>query len=160
MECSPHGATRQGERVFAEPMKPDTRIDRLFRRTACLSETNRRLRASLVQHRRAADVAALDSATSAAMLRESQELHHHLLDVTRRVLASEEHEHRRIGGGLQDELLQVLIGIHIRLLLLRKEVTLGARDLHKHIASARRTVRDSWKGLRLEEPAAAAKHAN
>jgi signal transduction histidine kinase len=141
-------------------MKPDARIDRLFRRTACLSETNRRLRASLVERRRATDVAALDSATSAAMLRESRELHHHLLDVTRRVLASDDQEHRRIGSGLQDELLQVLIGIHIRLLLLRKEVTLGARDLHKHIASARRAVRESWKGLRLDEPAAAAKHAN
>lgn len=160
MECSPHGTSRPEERAFEVPMKPAARIDRLFRRTACLSETNRRLRAALMEHSDAADVAALDSATSAAMLRESRELQHHLLEVTRRVLASDDHEHRRIGGGLQDELLQVLIGIHIRLLLLRKEVTLGAWDLHKHIASARRMVRDSWQGLRLEGPAAAAKHAN
>ena len=141
-------------------MKTNTRIARLFRRTAGLANTNRGLRAVLANRKSAADVAARDNAAAAVMLGESRELQQHLLDVTRRVLASDDEEHRRIGGGLQDELLQALVGIHIRLLVLKKEVTMGVRDLHKHIASARRTVRESWANLHLDRKAVAAKHAN
>lgn len=141
-------------------MKPAARIAHLFRCTAGLTRTNRGLREVLENLMGATNSSAQDHSAAERMLEESRELQQHLLDVTRQVLTSGEEEHQRIGGALQDELLQSLIGIHIRLRVLNKQVTLEARAVHKQIASTRRKVRESWQGLRLDGKAVAAKHAN
>jgi signal transduction histidine kinase len=141
-------------------MKTNERIARLFDRTASLVDTNRGLRAGSANSKFAAHLAASDNAAATAMLEESHELQRHLLDVTRRVLMSGDEEHRHIGGALQDDLLQTLVGIQTRLLVLKKGVSMGARDLNKHIANVRRAVRESWESLPLYGKAVAAKSAN
>lgn len=141
-------------------MKPNERIAGIFLRTAELTNMNMALRALAVEHETAAELAARHSATSATLLDESRQLQQHLLDVTRSLLSVDELEHGRIGGLLQDQLLQTLVGIHIRLLALKKEVTVNSRDLNKHIASTRRLMRDSWVSLKKTVRAAASKHGN
>ncbi len=141
-------------------MKTNARIAGLFRRTAALTNTNLELSAALQDRECAADLAARQAAAAADMLNESHQLQQHLLDLTRRLLSVDEHEHKQIGGGLQDQLLQTLVGIHIRLLALKKEVTVSSEALNKHIASTRRMVRRSWLGVLDTARAAADKHGN
>ncbi len=138
-------------------MKTNARVATIFRRTVGLVDEGRGLIQRSARHDSAAEVQALRTSATALMEQESLQLRRHLLDVTRRLLTINEAEHRRIGGALQDQLLQTLIGIHIRLLALSKQVTLNASDLNKQIASTRRLMRESWSALQRTTRAVAAK---
>jgi signal transduction histidine kinase len=141
-----------------EQVKTNERMAAIFRRTPGLTNGGRD---------REQEAADLDGTTSAAafklsaadlMLHESRQLQQHLLDLTRRLLTVGEMEHRRIGGGLQDQILQTLVGIHIRLLALDRQVSLSGDDLNKHIATVRRALQESWNTLRRPTRAAAVKN--
>jgi len=138
-------------------MKTNKRVAVMFRRTIGLLDESRELIHGSAQHDSPAEGQAPKTAATGLMEDESLQLRQHLLDVTRCLLTINEAEHRRIGGALQDQLLQTLIGIHIRLLALSKQVTLNGSDMNKQIASTRRLMRESWSTLQRTTRAVAAK---
>lgn len=120
----------------------------IFRRTPGLTNAGRDRQQETADLGGANSAAAFKLSEADLILHESRQLQQHLLDLTRRLLTVGESEHRRIGGGLQDQILQTLVGIHIRLLALDRQVSLSGDDLNKHIANVRRALRESCNTLR------------
>ena len=73
-------------------------------------------------------------------LGESLELQKHLRELTHRVLASQEAERTKISHELQDEVVQTLLGINVRLLALKKEARSGALGLKNEITRTQQLV--------------------
>jgi len=125
-------------------MKTNQRMAAIFRRTGNLTDGKTDLVEPTASHASPPGAAGLKATAANLMQDESRQLQRHLLDLTRRLLTINEAEHRRIGGRLQDQVLQSLVGIHIRLLALDKQAILSSKDLNKQIASTRRSVQKSW----------------
>lgn len=71
--------------------------------------------------------------TFETLLQESRILEAHLRDIAHRSLSGQEEERRRISHHLHDEISQTILGIHVRLLVLKKEVAANHDDLSKEI---------------------------
>jgi signal transduction histidine kinase len=81
-------------------------------------------------------------------LEESLQLQKHLRHLTHQVLAEQEAERKKIGRELQDEILQTLLGINVRLLSLKQESRSSAKNLKNQITSTQRLVVKSAKFVR------------
>ena len=73
-------------------------------------------------------------------LEESLQLQNRVRKKTHRVLAAQENERKKISRELQDEIVQTLVGINVRLLALKQAALARAKGLKNHIASAQRLV--------------------
>jgi len=60
--------------------------------------------------------------------------------LTHRVLMAQEDERGKLSHELRDEIAQILLGINVRLLLLKQAARSQAKGLNKEIASAQRLV--------------------
>ena len=162
-EDSKGSGPRTSERAsqfFAETIVPiekthraardtDVRIDRLTRklqrRTAESNTSHRRLKETVIR-RRSAEKTLDRGATQHGMLQtKAQQLQKHLQRLTREMLLAQENERRKNSGQLNDEIAQTLLGIHVRLLALRKTTRTGTENLKKGIAETQRLVRQSAK---------------
>ena len=83
------------------------------------------------------------SAHYAQLVKSSQRLQKHLRHLTHQILASQEVASTKTSRKLHDEVAQTLLGIHVRLLTLKKEASANAADLKKEIASTQRLVEHS-----------------
>jgi signal transduction histidine kinase len=81
-------------------------------------------------------------------LRESLQLQKRLRRRTHRVLAAQENERKRLSRRLQDEIAQILLGINVRLLTLKKNARSHPAGLKKEIASLQRLVLTSVESMR------------
>jgi signal transduction histidine kinase len=63
--------------------------------------------------------------------------------LTHQVLAAQEDEREKISHELQDEIAQTLLGVNVRLLLLKQAARNQAKGLKNEIASAQRLVLES-----------------
>ena len=115
----------------------------LQRRTAKLAATERRLRQDIVRRRRSATALKSKEPQRAKMLKESLQLQAGLRRLARRVLAVQEEERTTLSRGLQDEVVQTLVGIHVRLLLLKKEAWSSTKDLQHEITGTQHLVSKS-----------------
>ncbi len=82
---------------------------------------------------------------SSQLLKESRVLEQQLQDMTHRVLAATEGERREMSLQLNDGIAQTLLGIHLRILALNKEVATRQTDLGEEIAATRQVVADAAK---------------
>ena len=116
-------------------------------RTLDLADSNRELKEG-VKGRKTAE-AALETSERASgqLLKESRHLEHELQDMTRKILSANEAERKKMSHHLQDEIAQNLLGIHVRLLTLKKEATATHADLVKEIAITQRLVEASVKTI-------------
>jgi signal transduction histidine kinase len=78
-------------------------------------------------------------------LTESLRLQTRLRRLTHLVLAAEEGERKQLSCGLHDEIAQALLGINVRLLLLKEKARSNPTGLKKEIASTQRLVLKSAK---------------
>ena len=95
---------------------------------------------------RGADGAAHDPRATEAqrtMLVEAGELQQHLEALARQILTAQEEERKKMSLTLQDEISQTLLGIHLRLLALQREVAAGGADFPNEIAATRQLVLES-----------------
>ncbi len=83
------------------------------------------------------------TAQSATLLAEAGQLQEHLQALTRQILTAEEEERMTMSLTLQDEIAQTLLGIHVRLLALQREVSASAEDFQNEIAATQRLVLES-----------------
>jgi signal transduction histidine kinase len=156
------GLIKRAKTFFAEVVTPierthravllaDGEVDRLRgalrQRTLDLSNSTRHLKRGVFQ-RQAAEAALKKSGKHRTrLLQESRRLQEHLRSVTREMLAAQEDERQRISRQLRDEIAQMLLGVHVRLLALRQGASSHTGNLKKEIASTQRLVKQSARTI-------------
>jgi len=131
-----------------EDSKLTKRITVLAGRILELAVSNRDLELGLARHgvvNRSLDI---EAKKAEALLEESLNLQKHLQDVARKILNVREERRRTMSLRLQDEIVQTLEGIHLRLLVLNKEVSASSHDFQKEIATTQELVRQSTEVIK------------
>jgi signal transduction histidine kinase len=119
----------------------------LTRRTAQLAVANRHLKQGILQRKTAEQALRKSGKHHAKSLRESQHLQTHLRHLIHQLLSAQESERRKISHDLRDEIAQTLLGINVRLLMLKKCAEAGDKGLSKEIASTQGLVKQSVKAI-------------
>ena len=81
-------------------------------------------------------------------LGESLALQRRLRRLTHAVLAAQENERKKLSHELQDEVAQMLLGINVRLHLLKREATGHSKAFNISVANTKRLVEKSVKSVR------------
>ena len=119
----------------------------LTQHTAQLAATNRRLKQGIAEYKTGEKVLKKSGRRDARVLQEAQQLQKHLRHLAHQLLAAQEVERTKLSHELHDEVAQTLLGIHVRLLTLKKAVRGNTANLRKLIASTRRAVKESIQSI-------------
>lgn len=135
------------EKTHRAARKTDAHLNQLDRtlrrRTVESSDSTRHLQRGIVQ-RRASELALEKSGQHhAKLLEESRRLQKHLRHLTCEIVSAQEDDRRKLSHDLHDEIAQILLGINIRLLALKKAARTNTGSLNKEIASTQRLVKQS-----------------
>jgi signal transduction histidine kinase len=120
----------------------------LRRRTIELAAANRQLKQEIVRRRAGQEALKKSGEHYSKLLKDSLQLQEGLRQLTHRVLAAQEVERKKISHELQDEIVQTLLGINVRLLSLRQEARSNTKGLKNEIASTQRLMLRSSKSAR------------
>ncbi|MCX6970356.1 MAG: hypothetical protein NTV93_09410 [Verrucomicrobia bacterium] len=127
----------------------DTKLTRLTTalasRILSLTESNRELELGLARHEVVNRSLEIEGKKADLLLQESRHLRKHLQEMARQILTVKEEGRKKMSLRLQDEIVQTLEGIHLRLLVLSKEVTASDENFKKEIAITQKLVRQSAK---------------
>ncbi len=115
----------------------------LARHALAIADSNRKLQLEITQRRAAGKAVEASVQKSAGLLEESRLLQKHLQAMARHLLTAQEDERRTMSLKLQDEIAQTLVGIQIRLLTLKKELSDSDQGFKKEIAITQRLVEKS-----------------
>lgn len=121
--------------------------ERLGQRTLALADSHRELKQGISERMTAEAALEHSERVSGQLLRESRELEQQLKDMTRRILAADEAERKKMSLQLHDDIGQTLLGIHVRLLALKREVTARYTGLNQEIATTQRLVEAAVKTI-------------
>jgi signal transduction histidine kinase len=139
---STHGAARK---INADLIQVNKTLDK---RTLDLAATNRSLKRGIAQRKSAEKALKTSGGHAKKLLEESRSLHEHLRHLTHQILLAQENKRKKVSHELQDEIAQTLLGINVRLLSLKRQGTNNSKGLQKEIASTRRLVDKSMKGIK------------
>jgi len=146
---------RRAERFFTDVLPPierthqaarqtKTQLQRLsktlHRRTRAIASSRRHLQRGEVRRRRAEHALERSSEQRARLLAQARRLQRRLRRLAHRTLAAQEDKRRKMSRELHDEIAQALLGVHVRLLTLKRGMTVHTRDVKKQIATTRRLV--------------------
>ncbi len=120
---------------------------RADRRGVVLVAANRALKQAIVRHESIEKALRKSDDDCQALLKESRRVQKHLQQLTHRVLSAQEVQRKKMSHDLQDEIAQTLLGINVRLLTLKKEASVNAKDFKKDIASTQRLVEESIESI-------------
>ena len=121
--------------------------ERMGQRTLDLADSKRELRQG-INERMTAEAALEDSERiSHQLLRESRLLEQQLKDLTRQTMAANEIEKKKMSLQLHDEIGQTLLGIHMRLLTLKSQVTARHLGVIQEIATTQKVVEAAVKTI-------------
>jgi hypothetical protein len=140
------------EQTHRAALETGAHLDRLNKalnhRTVDLAAANRSLKQGIA--RRKAVEAALKQSEEhyTKLLEESLALQKHLQHLAHRILSAQEAKRKKIRQNLQGEIAQTLLGIHVRLLTVKKAAGLKGKALQKEFASTQRLVDMSVKGIK------------
>jgi|SRR4051794_5339279 len=137
-----HEAARQSKKVLNQLN------DTLGRRTLELRAANRQLSRCVLRRKRVETTLENSGKHYAGLLKESLQVQEGLRQLTHQILMAQEDERRNISRELQDEIVQTLLGINVRLLTLKQEARSHTKSLRKEIASTQRQVLSSAKSVR------------
>ncbi len=158
-----NGIIKRAELFFAEALTPivethraarQSKIDlnrlngALGRRTSELAATNHQLRRGITRRKSVEAALKKSGEHYSRLLKESLQLQEGLRQLTHQVLAAQEDERKKISHELQDEIAQTLLGINVRLVLLKQEARNNTKGLKNEIASTRQLVVKSAKSVR------------
>ena len=110
-----------------------------------LVHTNHKLQQEIACREAATEALEAGGRESVRLLEESSNLQKHLHDLSQSILTAQENERHTLSVRLQDEIVQALAGIQIRLLSLKKVVTMSNADFSKEIAITQDLVKESVK---------------
>lgn len=151
------------EIIFAEANTPIQKIQRpsrqaevdldrlenmLLQRTEELSDTKRQLQRSILQRKSAKAAIKKRGEHGDRQLKESLQLQDELRQVTQRLLASQEDERTKTSRELQDEIIQTLVGINVRLFSLKQEARSNPQGIKNKIAVTQQLVEGSVRSIR------------
>ncbi len=160
---SKDGIIKRAEIFFAEAVTPIEETHRaartanvrlrqlsqmLSRRTVDLTASNRSLKQGIVRRKTAEQALRKSGEHSRKLLKESRRLQEHLQRLTHQLLSAQEDKRKKISRDLHDEIAQTLLGINVRLLMLKKEAAIDAGGLKKEIVSTQRLVDKSVKSIK------------
>jgi len=163
LSITPEDLTRRAEVFFTEAIMPIEGTHRLAleaatdmqqasssleRRTLDLADSRRVLREQIAGRRIAEDSLRINEDASSQLLKDSRMLEEHLQGMARKVLSANEAERRKMSLQLNDEIVQSLLAINLRMLALKKEVSANHADLTREIAVTQRLVEDSAQIIR------------
>lgn len=150
--------TLRGTAFFTEAITPieethrsmrqaNTRLEKLVssltRRTHQLAASNDKLKHEIV-HRKSVEASLITSEmTSSQLLAKSRHMQEDLRHLSRRLLTVQEEERKRISRELHDVVAQALTSINLRLITLKTESNLNARNLRRRIAMTQRVIERS-----------------
>ncbi len=155
--------TNRAEIFFTEAIKPieDTHraalkagaaleqvAETLAQRTEELEASNERWQDNIAQREAADEKLRTHEEESACLLHESRGIEQRLQGIVREVLAANEDERKKLSHHLHDEIAQTLLGIHVRLLALKKEASASQARLNKEIATTQKLLSDSVEMIR------------
>ena len=135
------------EKTHRAALKANVRLSRLTktlgRRAVDLAASNQSLKQGVVQRKTVEQSFKKSVRHYARLFKESRRLQKHLQHLTHQLLSAQENRRTKISRELHDEIAQTLLGIHVRLLTLKKEATVNTKGLKKEIASTQRLVGES-----------------
>ena len=147
--------TRRAELFFTEVVMPIEGTHRLAleadanlkhvsttleRRTLDLAGSSQVLQQQVVGRRKAEDSLRVSEDSSSDLLRDSRLIEQRLHDMVRKVLSATEAERGKMSRQLNDEVAQSLLGINLRMLVLKKEISANESNLAVEIATTQRLV--------------------
>jgi signal transduction histidine kinase len=140
------------EKTHRPVREADARLSQLNQalrdRTVESSTSSRDLKRRIIQ-RQAAEVALKKSGQHRAKLeKESRRLQKHSRHLAREILSTQEDQRWKLSRQLHDEIAQMLLGVHVRLLTLKTTTQSNEGNLKKEIASTQRLVRESARAIR------------
>lgn len=112
-------------------------------RTRDLLAANKNLTREIERRKTAQDSLRRSEAQSVSLLAQSRRLQGYLRLLSRRVLATQEAERRRISRELHDVVAQLLAGIHVQLSLLKSDAAANSAGLRRKISRTQRLVEKS-----------------
>lgn len=125
------------ESTHPRALKTDSNLERLkeelARITRELEDSTKDLEQEIVDRKSAEKALRTSEELSAKLLEESQQLYSRVQEMAHKVLSANEEERRSFSRLLQDEIAQALLGIHMRLLVLRGEVTAYSENVRKEV---------------------------
>jgi len=140
------------EETHRAALKANVRLSQLSktlgRRTLDLAASQRSLQRGIVQRQTVEQALKKSGEHSRKLLKESRSLQKHLQRLTHQILSAHEDKRKKISRDLHDEIAQTLLGIHVRLLTLKKEAAINAHGLKKEIVSTQRLVDKSVKSIK------------
>ena len=139
------------ERTHRAALKADIQVNQLNQtlrqRTREWSEAARHLKRGIVQRQLAEEALKKSGNHRTKLLKDSGRLQKHLRHLTHEILAAQEDDRQKISRQLHDEIAQILLGINVRLLTLKKAAKANTGSLKKEIASTQRLVKQSVKTI-------------
>jgi signal transduction histidine kinase len=112
----------------------------LQQRTRQLAASHSALKEGIASRKTANRRLKVSQQRSDRLIKESSELERQLHEVAQRIIESTEAQRKKISLTLHEEIAQTLLGIHVRLLTLKKEVRKSKTGFSKEIASTQRLV--------------------
>jgi signal transduction histidine kinase len=119
----------------------------LRQRTVESSASARHLKQGIAQRQAAAAALKKSGQQRTKLLAESRRLQQHSRHLTHEILSAQENEWQKISRQLHDEIAQILLGINVRLLTLKKAARANTGGLKKEIASTQRLVKQSVRTI-------------
>jgi signal transduction histidine kinase len=115
----------------------------LNERTQALTDAKRELRQGITARKTAEAVLATSERAFDQLLKESRLLEKNLQDMTRKILAANEEGRKKMSLQLQDEIVQTLLGIHVKLLSFEQKAAAWHLGLTQETATTQRLVEAS-----------------
>lgn len=135
------------EKTHAAALEADKQLrdvtETLEQRTRALADSNNDLKDQITGRHTAETALKNSEQTSRQLLEDSLRLEEHLQDLTRKLLSSNEEERRKMSLHLHDEIAQTLLGIHVRLLSLKRLTAVSSASLNQEIQNIQRLVQES-----------------
>ena len=121
--------------------------EELRARTVESSASTRRLERGVVQRQASEKALKKSGKQHALLLRQSRELQTRLRAQMRKILSTSENKRQQASFQLQNELAQILVAIHVRLLTLKEASLANTDNLKKEIAETQQLVKQSVKTI-------------
>lgn len=121
---------------------------KLGRRTRELAATNRLLQRGVIRRREAEATMKQRERHHATLIRESLRLQNRMRRLTHQVLTAQETQRKDISQECQNELAQTLIGINLRLTILKQEARANTTGLRAEITSTQQLIERSARSVR------------
>lgn len=132
----------------------------LRQRTEDLATSQRAVKREIEERKLTEDALHSRKEIAAELLEESRDLEEMLREMTHRSLTANEAEREQMSLHLQDEIAETLLGTHVKLLALKKAVSISHDDIAQQIATTQSLMAKSVETISLFASSLSNQHEN